>query len=154
VVLAAQEEARRARHAEVGTEHLLLGFVHEPECLAVKAIESFGITRDALVEALEPCLGAPQAEVPATFLLAATHRRFFAPKVALRAIFSGKKPLGGPKCGPDLSGDAFGVREHALVGNSKHAFALCGEPIVAAEITLPVSRAEVVLAALDLDDHP
>jgi Clp amino terminal domain, pathogenicity island component len=64
VVLAAQEEARRARHAEVGTEHLLLGFLHEPKCLAVKAIESFGITRDALIEAVEPCLGAPQSEVP------------------------------------------------------------------------------------------
>jgi ATP-dependent Clp protease ATP-binding subunit ClpC len=55
---------RGGRHAEVGTEHLLPGFLHEPECAAVKAIGSFGITRDALVEAVEPCLGAPQAEVP------------------------------------------------------------------------------------------
>jgi hypothetical protein len=64
VVLAAQEEARRARHTEVGTEHLLLGFLHEPRCVAVKAIESLGAPRDELRGAVEAALGPSQADVP------------------------------------------------------------------------------------------
>ena len=64
VVIAAQDEARRRRHSEVGTEHLLLGFLHEPQCLAVKAIESFDVSSDALLSAVEAQLGAPGSDVP------------------------------------------------------------------------------------------
>ena len=63
VVIAAQDEARRHRHSEVGTEHLLLSFLHEPGCLAVKAIEASGVNRDALVAAVESALGEGRAEV-------------------------------------------------------------------------------------------
>jgi hypothetical protein len=64
VVLAAQEEARRARHTEVGTEHLLLGFLHEPQCVAVKAIESLGAPQAALRGAVEAALDPPCDDVP------------------------------------------------------------------------------------------
>jgi hypothetical protein len=64
VVIAAQDEARRARHIEVGMEHLLLGFLHEPKCVAVKAIESLGAPRDALRGAIEATLGPPCDGVP------------------------------------------------------------------------------------------
>ena len=59
VVIAAQEEARRLRHPEIGTEHLLLGFLRESQCIAVKAIESFGVTREALADAVEAALDPP-----------------------------------------------------------------------------------------------
>jgi len=55
---AAAEEARERRHDRVIPEHLALGLLHEPEGLAVKAIEALGVpldsARDALVAALPP----------------------------------------------------------------------------------------------------
>ena len=64
VVIAAQSEARSRGNPEVGTEHLLLGFLSEPQCLAVRAIESFGASRNSLVGAVESSLGPPQTSVP------------------------------------------------------------------------------------------
>jgi hypothetical protein len=63
VVTAAQQEARHYRHAEVGTEHLLLGFLHEPRSVGVKAIESFGVTQDDLRAAVEAALDPPGPKV-------------------------------------------------------------------------------------------
>ena len=57
-IRAAAEEARERRHNRVIPEHLALGLLHEPEGLAVKAIEALGVpldsARDALVAALPP----------------------------------------------------------------------------------------------------
>jgi ATP-dependent Clp protease ATP-binding subunit ClpC len=43
VVVLAQEEAVRLKHNHLGTEHLLLGLVHEGQGVAAKALESLGI---------------------------------------------------------------------------------------------------------------
>jgi len=57
-ISAAAEEARKRRHHLVIPEHIALGLLHEPEGLAVKAIEALGVpvdsARDALVAALPP----------------------------------------------------------------------------------------------------
>jgi Clp amino terminal domain, pathogenicity island component len=57
-ISAAAEEARERRHDRVTPEHIALGLLHEPEGLAAKAIEAFGVpldsARDALVAALPP----------------------------------------------------------------------------------------------------
>lgn len=62
VVLAAQEEARGTGHGQVGTGHLVLGLLHEPDEPAARAIEAQGVTagavRDAVAAALPPG-GAP-----------------------------------------------------------------------------------------------
>ena len=44
VVVLAQEEARMLDHNYIGTEHLLLGLIHEGEGVAARAIESLGLT--------------------------------------------------------------------------------------------------------------
>jgi hypothetical protein len=48
VLLLAQEEARLLNHSFIGTEHILLGLIHEGKGLAAKALESFGISLEAV----------------------------------------------------------------------------------------------------------
>ena len=49
----AQEEARRLDHDYVGPEHLLLGLTDVSEGLAVKALESLGISPEAIRQRVE-----------------------------------------------------------------------------------------------------
>ena len=48
VVVLAQEEARMHNHDHIGTEHILLGLIHEGEGVAVRALESLEIGLDAV----------------------------------------------------------------------------------------------------------
>ena len=48
VVVLAQEEARMLNHNYIGTEHILLGLIHEGEGVAAKALESLGIILEAV----------------------------------------------------------------------------------------------------------
>ncbi|HEY2269204.1 MAG TPA: Clp protease N-terminal domain-containing protein [Streptosporangiaceae bacterium] len=65
-VQAAQHEAREHRHDHIGTEHLALGMLAEPEGLAVRAVEALGISREATRQALVAALPPPDAEGPVT----------------------------------------------------------------------------------------
>ena len=42
-VVAAQEESRTLGHNFIGTEHLLLGLLTEPEGVGARALDGFGI---------------------------------------------------------------------------------------------------------------
>ncbi|AUY51046.1 Clp protease N-terminal domain-containing protein [Streptomyces sp. CB01881] len=64
VVMESQEEARRAGNAEIGTGHILLGLLAEPEGLAVKALAAQGITPEAVREAVTATLPAAADETP------------------------------------------------------------------------------------------
>jgi prophage maintenance system killer protein len=57
VVCLAQEEARLLRHNFVGTEHLLLGLLHEGEGVAAKALASLGISRADVRGQVEEIIG-------------------------------------------------------------------------------------------------
>src|SRR5213592_156111 len=48
VVVLAQEEARMLNHNYIGTEHILLGLIREGEGVAAKALESLGISQEAV----------------------------------------------------------------------------------------------------------
>ena len=50
VLVLAQEEAKGLHHNYIGTEHILLGLVHEGDGIAAKALESLGVTIDSLRE--------------------------------------------------------------------------------------------------------
>ncbi|UED87208.1 Clp protease N-terminal domain-containing protein [Streptomyces profundus] len=65
VVMAAQNEANAARNDEITPAHLALGLLAEPKGVAVLAIESRGVTPEALREALVATLPAAAGEVPA-----------------------------------------------------------------------------------------
>jgi len=60
VVVLAEEEARLLRHNSVGTEHLLLGLLHEGEGVAARALESLGINREAVRQRVEQLIGEGQ----------------------------------------------------------------------------------------------
>ncbi len=70
VVVLAQEEARLLNHNYIGTEHLLLGLIHEGEGLAAKALESLGVTLDQVRSQVEDMIGVgtatPQGHIPFT----------------------------------------------------------------------------------------
>src|SRR5487761_1369703 len=57
VLVLAQEEARLLNHNFIGTEHILLGLVHEGEGVAAKALESLGISLEAVREKVEETIG-------------------------------------------------------------------------------------------------
>ena len=70
VVVLAQEEARMLNHNYIGTEHLLLGLVHEGEGIAARALESLGITLNSVREQVQDIIGpganAPSGHIPFT----------------------------------------------------------------------------------------
>ena len=63
VVVAAQEEARTLGHDYIGTEHLLLGLIHEGHGVAAIALESLGIGADGLRERVVAIVGTGQHPV-------------------------------------------------------------------------------------------
>jgi ATP-dependent Clp protease ATP-binding subunit ClpC len=62
VVALAKEEAKRLKHNYIGTEHILLGLLHEGEGVAAKALESLGISLDAVRQQVEEIIGQGQQE--------------------------------------------------------------------------------------------
>jgi ATP-dependent Clp protease ATP-binding subunit ClpC len=70
VVVLAQEEARMLNHNYIGTEHILLGLIHEGEGVAAKALESLGISLEGVRQQVEEIIGqgqqAPTGHIPFT----------------------------------------------------------------------------------------
>ena len=70
VVVLAQEEARMLNHNYIGTEHILLGLIHEGEGVAAKSLESLGISLEAVRSQVEEIIGqgqqAPSGHIPFT----------------------------------------------------------------------------------------
>ena len=71
VVVLAQEEARLLNHNYIGTEHLLLGLIHEGQGVAASSLESLGISLEAVrAQVEEEVIGqgqsAPTGHIPFT----------------------------------------------------------------------------------------
>jgi GNAT superfamily N-acetyltransferase len=70
VVVLAQEEARTLNHDYIGTEHILLGLIHEGDGVGGKALESLGISLDTVRQEVEEIIGrgqhAPPGHIPFT----------------------------------------------------------------------------------------
>jgi ATP-dependent Clp protease ATP-binding subunit ClpC len=70
VVVLAQEEAKLLNHNYIGTEHILLGLIHEGEGVAAKALESLGINLDSVRDQVQEIIGqgqqAPSGHIPFT----------------------------------------------------------------------------------------
>ncbi|MBN2112725.1 MAG: ATP-dependent Clp protease ATP-binding subunit [Acidimicrobiia bacterium] len=70
VVVLAQEEARLLNHNYIGTEHILLGLIHEGEGVAARALEGMGISlesvRSQVVEIIGQGAQAPSGHIPFT----------------------------------------------------------------------------------------
>ncbi len=70
VVVLAQEEARLLNHNYIGTEHILLGLIHEGEGVAAKALESLSINLESVRQQVVEIIGqgqqAPSGHIPFT----------------------------------------------------------------------------------------
>jgi ATP-dependent Clp protease ATP-binding subunit ClpA len=70
VVVLAQEEARLLNHNYIGTEHILLGLIHEGQGVAACSLESLGISLEAVRGQVEEIIGqgqsAPTGHIPFT----------------------------------------------------------------------------------------
>ena len=70
VVVLAQEEARMLNHNYIGTEHILLGLIHEGEGVAAKALEALTISLEGVRAQVEEIIGqgqqAPSGHIPFT----------------------------------------------------------------------------------------
>ncbi len=70
VLVLAQEEARLLNHSFIGTEHILLGLIHEGEGVAAQALEQLDISLEAVREKVEQTIGpsgsAPTGSPPLT----------------------------------------------------------------------------------------
>jgi ATP-dependent Clp protease ATP-binding subunit ClpC len=61
-VVLAQEQARMLHHDYIGTEHILLGLIQEGGGVAAKALESLGVSLEAVRQQVEELVGRGQAE--------------------------------------------------------------------------------------------
>ncbi len=70
VLVLAQEEARLLNHNFIGTEHILLGLIHEGDGVAAQALEQLGISLEAVRQKVEETIGlsgtAPTGSPPFT----------------------------------------------------------------------------------------
>ncbi len=70
VVVLAQEEARLLNHNYIGTEHILLGLIHEGDGVAARGLESLGINLEAVRSQVVEIIGqgsqAPSGHIPFT----------------------------------------------------------------------------------------
>jgi hypothetical protein len=70
VVVLAQEEARLLNHNYIGTEHLLLGLIHEGDGVAARALESLEVSLEAVRARVEAIIGegasSPSGHIPFT----------------------------------------------------------------------------------------
>ncbi|WP_106506559.1 ATP-dependent Clp protease ATP-binding subunit [Brachybacterium timonense] len=70
VIVLAQDEARLLNHNYIGTEHILLGLIHEAEGVGAKALESLGVTLEGVRDQVREIIGegnqAPSGHIPFT----------------------------------------------------------------------------------------
>ncbi|MDR1710933.1 MAG: ATP-dependent Clp protease ATP-binding subunit [Propionibacteriaceae bacterium] len=70
VIVLAQDEARMLNNNYIGTEHLLLGLIHEGEGVAAKALEQMGLSLESVREQVEAIIGrgqqSPSGHIPFT----------------------------------------------------------------------------------------
>ncbi|MEV7230546.1 Clp protease N-terminal domain-containing protein, partial [Polymorphospora sp. NPDC051019] len=70
VVVLAQEEARMLNHNYIGTEHILLGLIHEGGGVAAKALQGLGISLEGVRHQIEEIIGqgqqSPSGHIPFT----------------------------------------------------------------------------------------
>ena len=137
VVVLAQEEARMLDHNYIGTEHILLGLIHEREGVAARAIVSLGLTLEMAREQVRELVGAgtstPTGHIPFT----PPAKKVL--ELSLREALALKKEYIGT--------------EHILLG-LVHEGQGAGAQILAATAPLPAVREKVLLLAAAESNEP
>ena len=114
VVILAQEEARLLNHNYIGTEHVLLGLIHEHEGVAAKALESLDISLEAVRGQVEEIIG--QGAKPPSGLIPFTPRAKRVLELSLReALQLGHNYIGTEHILLGLIREGEGVAAQVLV---------------------------------------
>lgn len=114
VIVLAQEEAKLLNHNYIGTEHILLGLIHEGEGVAAKALESLGISQAQVREKVEESIG--QGQQPTTGHIPFTPRAKKVLELSLReALQLGHSYIGTEHILLGLIREGEGVAAEVLV---------------------------------------
>jgi ATP-dependent Clp protease ATP-binding subunit ClpA len=128
VVVLAQEEARMLNHNYIGTEHLLLGLVHEGEGVAAKALESLGVGLETVRLQVEEIIGhgqqAPSGHIP------------FTPRVKKVLELANREA-------EDLGHNYIGT-EHLLLGLIREGDGVAAQVLARLGVDLAAARRQVV----------
>jgi ATP-dependent Clp protease ATP-binding subunit ClpC len=128
VVVLAQEEARLLNHDYIGTEHLLLGLIHEGEGVAALALESLGMRLEAVRSQVEEVIGqgqsAPVGHIP------------FTPRAKKVLELSSREAL-------QLGHNYIGT-EHILLGLIREGEGVAAQVLVKLGADLPRVRQQVI----------
>ena len=128
VVVLAQEEARLLDHGWIGTEHILLGLIHEGEGVAAQVLQTMGISleavRDRIREAVGRGQGAPSGHIP------------FTPRAKKVLELGLREALA-------LKHNYIGT-EHILLGLLREGEGLAAQVLVNMGADLPTARQEVI----------
>jgi ATP-dependent Clp protease ATP-binding subunit ClpA len=127
VVVLSQEEARRLHHNYIGTEHLLLGLLGEPQGIAGRVLDSFGMSLDGVRTEVVELVGEGQGKDP--------HRIPFTPRAKKTLEFALREAL-------QLHHDYIGT-EHILLGLIREADGVAAK-IMSEHGGLPAIRAAVI----------
>lgn len=129
VVVLAQEEVRMLNHNYIGTEHLLLGLIHEGEGVACKALEALGVSLEGVRDQVEEIIGQG-AQSPQGFLP-------FTPRAKKVLEFSLREAL-------QLGHNYIGT-EHILLGLIREGQGVAAQVLVKLGCELTRVRQEVVI---------
>ena len=128
VVVLAQEEARLLNHNHIGTEHILLGLIHEGEGVAAIALQSLGISLEAVRARVEEIVGhggqAPSGHIP------------FTPRAKKVLELSLRESL-------QLGHNYIGT-EHILLGVLREGKGVAAQVLVSLGVELPQVRRAVI----------
>jgi bifunctional DNase/RNase len=128
VVVLAQEEARMLNHSYVGTEHILLGLIQQGEGIAVRALESLGISLGAVRQQVEEIVGrgdhAPSGPIS------------FTPRAKKVLELSLRESL--------QLGDNYLGTEHILLGLIRHGVGVAAQVLVKLGADLNRVRQQVI----------
>jgi hypothetical protein len=132
VLVLAQEEARLLNHGFIGTEHILLGLIHEGDGLAAKALESLGVSLDGARERVEETIGPASPQL-------ATSSPPFTPRAKKVLELSLREAL-------QLGHNYIGT-EHMLLGLIREGEGVAAQVLVSLGCDLQRAR-EVVISLL------
>ena len=135
VVVLAQEEARLLKHHYIGTEHILLGLIHEGDGVAAKALESLGISLEAVRSQVEKIIGKGKSE-PGSHIP-------FTPRAKKVLEFSLREAL-------QLGHNYIGT-EHILMGLIREGEGVAAQVLIKLGANLANVRKEVINL---LSDYP
>jgi ATP-dependent Clp protease ATP-binding subunit ClpA len=128
VVVLAQEEARLLNHNDIGTEHILLGLIHEGEGVAARALESLDISLEAVRAEVTEIIG--QGQSPPTGHIPFTPRAKKVLELSLREAL-------------ELGHDYIGT-EHILLGLLREGEGVAAQVLVKLGASLERVRQVVV----------